>query len=114
MRSDIAVVVVYRPKEDQVFQSLTPAATSWLEGSVESVTRQARLRSAGRVGVYVCACVWVGRWDGGTLVGQWTACSFSGGYRSLRGESSRLRSTLLIFSYDHGVSSGMLYLVVDS
>jgi len=63
MRSGIAVVVVYRSKEDQVLQSLTPAATSWLEGSVETVTRQARLRSVGRVGVCVRVCVW----DGGTL-----------------------------------------------
>lgn len=65
MRSGIAVVVVNRRKEDQVLQSRTPAATSWLEGSVESVTRQARLRSAGRVGVCVCECVWgtVGRWS---------------------------------------------------
>ena len=57
MRSSIAVVVVNRPKEDQVLQSRTAAATSWLEGSVESVTRQARLRSAGRVGVCVSVCV---------------------------------------------------------
>ena len=66
MRSDIAVVVVNRRKEDQVLQSRTPAATSWLEGSVESVTRQARLRSAGRVGVCVSVCV--ERWDAGRRV----------------------------------------------
>jgi hypothetical protein len=62
MRSGIAVLVVSRRKEDHVLQSLTPAATSWLEGSVESVTRQARLRSASRVGVCVCVR--------GTLVGS--------------------------------------------
>jgi hypothetical protein len=63
MRSGIAVLVMSHRKDDQVLHSLTPAATSWLEGSVASITRQARLRSAGGVSECVCVCVW-------TLVGS--------------------------------------------